>query len=423
MRLIFLHQYFHPEIAGSAIRFTELALGLTEEGFKIDVYTGFPKISGFSTSHFQKINTLTIHRLPQTRLDKNKSYGRVVNGITFFVFAFWKLLGTEAQTPIFIGSDPPFLCFLGWSLKRLKGQKYILQISDLYPDIATELGYLKKEGLFHKLWRKINEISFREAEAIVTLGSLMRNRILNYLPVEEAWKVQVIENWESETIKPLPKTENPFAKQHELVHKTVVLYSGNMGLTHGLNSLLEAAQRLKHEPGILFLMIGGGKERARLQVFAEKENLTNILFLPYQNQEMLPYSLTAGDISFISMKHGTEGTLVPGKLYTALAAGSAILGMASAETEVARIVSDSRCGIVVDSENVEQIAQAILNLHRDQMCLREFQKNARLAFDAHYTKTRALQEYKSLFQTVLGHISSEPSDSLEEKYVFESKKN
>ena len=121
-------------------------------------------------------------------------------------------------------------------------------------------------------------------------------------------------------------------------------------------------------------------------------------FLPYQPAETTPFSLACGDMAVISMKHGTEGLCVPSKLHTALASGTAILGIVPRETEVAQLIARHHCGIWVDPGKPEEIAKAILRLHQDQDLLREFQCNARQCFEDQFTKEHALREYATLFQ-------------------------
>lgn len=404
MRLVFIHQYFSPEVAGSAIRLTELAFGLAELGIAIDVYTGFPSYEGKQAAPQKETHgTLTIHRLGKTRFDRKSAFGRILNGLTFFFSAFWKLNQTPKDALLFIGSDPPFLILLGWLMKRWRGQHYVLHIADLYPDIAVALGFLKRDGFLDRLLKGVNRLSFRRAERIVTLGRTMREKIISYLTDETASKAAVIENWENgDWIRPRAKRDNWFAKEHGLLEKTTVLYSGNFGLAHDLESVMEAARLLKSEPEILFLFIGGGGKKEFLINYSQKNGLANVLFLPYQPVENLPYSLTAGDIALVSMQKGTEGFFVPGKLYTALASGLALLGISPPNTETAELIEHEDCGLTVPPEAPKEIAAAILKLHRNSTLLSRYQHNARKTFEQHFTKERAIHQYEELFCSVTG---------------------
>ncbi|MBI4372820.1 MAG: glycosyltransferase family 4 protein [Candidatus Omnitrophica bacterium] len=402
MRFVFLHQYFAPEAAGSAVRLTELAFGLARAGVSIDVYTGLPSYEGKQAAPKAETHgLLTIYRLGKTRFNRKKSYGRILNGLTFFLSALWKLIHTSKDAFLFIGSDPPFLPFLGYLMKRWRNQRYVLHVADLYPEIAVALGIFKPRGFPHRLLNLTNRLSFYHAEAIVTLGEAMREKICSYLPEDMHAKVTVIENWEDgERIRPLNKPDNWFVTKHDLFEKTVVLYSGNLGLAHNLESLIEAAFLLRDEKKIQFLLIGEGAKKASLVAYAKRHTLPNILFLPYQPADHLPYSLTAGDIAVVSMQKGSEGLFVPGKLYTALACGQAILGMSPPNTEIADLIERENCGIVVAPDAPAEIAKVILKLHQHDTLLWHFQKNAREAFEKSFTKERAIRQYEKLFSSV-----------------------
>lgn len=286
-------------------------------------------------------------------------------------------------------------------MNKLRKQKYILRVADLYPQIAVALGYLKQGNLIDRTWLWANRLSYKRAEKIITLGDGMRRRILEDLGNIEESKVSVIHNWENEDlIRPLPKEDNWFAKKYGLLNKTVLLYSGNMGVAHDLLHIMEAACRLRDEKEICFLFLGDGKQRHHLMQLANKHQLDNVLFLPYQPRDYLPYSLTAGDIGLISMKSGTEGLCMPGKFYSALASGSAVLAVVPQQSEIAEMIQRFQYGLCVEPSRPEEIANAILKLHKNPTLLKMLQRNARSCFEKYFTKERAMNEHLQLLQSV-----------------------
>ena len=414
MKVIFLHQYFYPEVAGAAIRLTELAVGLRQKGFDITVLTGSPNYEAKRNApRKERYRGLTIERLPKIRLNKNSRLGRALSALSYFFAAFVKLLFADRKAILVIGTDPPFLPLLGWLMNRIRSQSFIILTFDIYPDIAVQLGHLRKGTWIIRLWEVLNSISFSKAKAIVTLGEQMRQALLEKLPkTENGSNLMVIPTWEDgEWIRPLLKTENWFCQKYDLVEKTVVLYSGNIGLAHDLVSVIEAAELLQDHRDLFFLLIGDGAQRNTLVQLATQKKLRNIRFLPYQPMETIPYSLTAGDIDVISMRPGTEGLCVPSKFQTALAAGAAILGIVPAETEVAEAIARYDLGIQVQPGKPREIAEAILKLHQNQNLLNQLKRNARQCFEAHFTKECALQKYVQLLQ----QIDSDPT----KPFVFE----
>jgi glycosyltransferase involved in cell wall biosynthesis len=169
---------------------------------------------------------------------------------------------------------------------------------------------------------------------------------------------------------------------------------------------VDAAEYLRNEKDVLFVFIGEGGQQSFLEESSRTRNLHNILFLPYQRPEDLPYSLTSGDIALIAMKPGTQGLCVPGKVYSAMAAGSAILGLVPKDSEIADLIDLYQCGIRVEPEQPVPLAHAILTLHRNRDLLKTCQKNARRSFEMHFTKDRAMDEYESLFHSL--HANASP---------------
>ena len=401
MNITILHQYFYPDVAGAALRLTELAASLAQEGLETTAVTSFPMNTGNQKVPNTEIyKGIRIHRLRRRAFNKNRSVGRALNAVSFFIAAFFKILATERNSILLVGSDPPFLPLIGWLMKKLRGQTYMVLVFDIYPDLAIQFGYLKSNTLVVRAWEYLNTLSLSEAKTIITLGKYMKETLLKKLKhPEELSKIQVMPTWEDgHLIRPIQKKENRFCQEHQLLNQTIVLYSGNMGKVHELTSLIETAELLKREAEILFVLIGDGAQQSELVKLVLKKQLKNVRFFPYQTAEMAPHSLTSGDIAVVSMKKEAKNLCVPSKLYTALASGQAILGIFPKDTEIAELIDREDCGIRVDPDSPAQIAKAILALHQDQSLLAKYQKNARRVFESNFTKEQILRDYINLFQ-------------------------
>jgi glycosyltransferase involved in cell wall biosynthesis len=208
-------------------------------------------------------------------------------------------------------------------------------------------------------------------------------------------KVRVIHNWEDEEfITPVPKSENPFSREHGLDDQFTVLYSGNIAEFHDLETLVGAAAELDGEE-VQFLIIGEGDNKERIVELAERHGLRGdtVEFLPYQPWERLPYSLTAGDVSVVAVKEGFEGVVVSSKLYTAMAAGRPVLTIANANDDEARIVDRFDAGVHVEQGATEEVAAAIRRWKRDPEFRDRQGRNARTAFEEHFVKDAAVDRY------------------------------
>jgi glycosyltransferase involved in cell wall biosynthesis len=173
-----------------------------------------------------------------------------------------------------------------------------------------------------------------------------------------------------------------------------------MGLFHDVETLIEAARRVQDHPEILFLFIGGGGKQDALVESVKKWRLGNVQVLPYQPREDLPYTLTCGDLSAVTLARGMEGLSVPAKLYTALAAGQAILAVMGEGSDVAEIIRECRCGVRIDQGDAEGLVKALLRCLQEPLLLAEMKANARRCLEEHFTLGHAVQQYHEIFSRI-----------------------
>lgn len=407
-KITILSQYFYPEVASTGQLMTELALGLKERGCDVHIITGQP-------SYYKKeklpaeedYRGVSIRRVWCAGLDKNKKIGRAMNSIAFFISSFFAV-SFSRKVPLLIVSNPPFLPLIGTLLKTIRGQKYIFLVHDVYPEIAVKLGYLSENGLVTKMWERINRAIYSKADFIIVLGEYMEKEVRKKL--KDSGKTQVIHNWaDGKYFVPFNKEDNEFCKEYDLVDKLVILYAGNMGLFHDLETIIMTANKLKNDKTIKFVFIGGGGKKQKLMNIARELDLKNILFFPYmasrhptsnnKNSEH-PYPLLCGDISVVSLEKGIGGLAVPNKLYTSLAAGQAILGLVGEKSEIADVIKKYNCGFRVDQGNVEGLVKILERLYDDQKLLNEMKGNARKCFEENFEKAMAIDRYFGIVREI-----------------------
>jgi glycosyltransferase involved in cell wall biosynthesis len=398
-KITILSQYFYPDVASTGQLMTELALGLKERGCDVRVITG--QLSYYKKGKLpagEDYGGVSIKRVWHTRWDKNKKIGRALNSITFFIFSFFAV-SFSRNVPLLIVSNPPFLPLVGTLLKAFRGQKYIFLVHDVYPEIAVKLDYLSERGLITRLWKWANKAIYARADFIVVLGEYMEKEVRKKL--RDTGKTQVIHNWaDKDFIVPIKKEENSFCKKYGLENKLTVLYSGNIGLSHDLETVILAANGLRDNMDIIFVFIGEGGKKAKLVKMAEDFKLENILFLPYQPQENLPESLTCGDIAVVSLKKGIEGLGVPSKLYTYLAAGQAIAGIVGEKSEITDMIKKCNCGFRVNQGDFEGLIKLLKRLYGDQKLLNETKGNARKCFEENFDKEMAVDKYFEIVREI-----------------------
>lgn len=408
--LLVLCQLFYPELVSTGQTLTELCEELAEMGADIEVICAPPTIIDRKSNVPKLIEykNIRIRRVWGTRFPKLNLLGRTINQVTFALSVFVYLLFDPSRRPILVLTNPPFLAWSCAVLRSLKvGKPYIYLIFDVYPDTAIKLGVIRENGLISKLWTLANRFTFKHAEEIVVIGRCMRDIISEQTGMSE--KIRTIHVWaDDRLIKPIPKGENPYVKKWGLKGKFVVSYSGNMGRFHDMEAIMEAAKILKDHKDIIFMFIGEGHKKQWAVEFARRWRLGNCQFHSYVDREDLPFSLSCADVGLVSLLRGQEGLSVPSKTYGLMAAGVPVIAVMSSQSEIARMLTEEGCGIVVEPGNAERLAEAILNLYNDRQKLALMGKNARRAIDNKYNLHSAAEAYYELIQdlnakyTVLG---------------------
>lgn len=401
-RVVLLTQFFYPEKAAVAQFMTELARQLHIRGLEITVLTSN------ATYHRdgrlparETIDGVDVRRLWGTRFDKRNLAGRICNLVTFITAAIVHMLFTKSRPALLFISNAPLLGIVGRVARLLRGQKYICLIQDVYPDLAVTLGLFGDRSVARRVWDGVNRRVYSSAESVIVLGNRMRDVVSRNLRSSD--RMHVIPDWaDGDAIRPLPKDENWFAREYDLLDRIVVLYSGNHGLAHDLETLIEAADRLREDVRFLFLFIGEGGKKAKLLEMVEERELGNVRFLPYQPIENLPFTLTCGDISVVTMEEGVEGLVIPSKIYGALAAGQAILALVGERTEVGDIVSENACGCRVRPKDIDGMVGALLQLAADDKTLAGMKQGARAGYENNYRKDIAMERYYTLIANNLG---------------------
>jgi len=401
---VLVTEYFHPDTASTGQLMTELAVGLQERGLDMTVYTGQPNYhSGDNDRQPQSMTYkgVTVKRIGAPQVRQSSLIRRGCNWLLFTVWMSLTLLVSRPRRErelIFV-SNPPFLPLAMWMVCRLRNWEYTHIVYDLYPDTTVEMGYFTRGGLVDRFWSALNSRMFKDAKHIVALGPAMRDRISGNCGADfDTSKVAIIHNWaDDEFITPREKSSNWFAQEHDLVDAFAILYSGNIGEHHDLETLVEATATLETDEASV-LIIGEGEKKDDIVALAEERGLvgSQIEFLPYQPLDDLPYSLTAGDISVVTVQEGMEGICVSSKLYTALAAGTPVLVISSPTDDEARIVNTFDVGLNAQQGDYEEVAEAIKTWITNPELFERQRKNARDVFEAHFTKDHSIDRYHTL---------------------------
>jgi len=318
-------------------------------------------VTGILEPTYAKLND-KVKVVYKTAYKRNKSYFRILTWLLFFVetycyFFFRKHVeGEEAL----IVTNPPILPFLGSNFFPKRKIKFNVLVYDIYPDALSNFNYLKKTSLIFKYWDQKNRTSYKNAERIITISSVMKEVICRNIDEQ---KVEIIYPWvDTSFIRPIQKEKNWFIEKNNLSTKKVILYSGNMGETHDLLTPLKVAKELSEtHKNFHFLFIGDGVQKKRLMDYTIEHNVKNVTFLPYQDASVLPFSFAAADFSIVSLGTGAEGLSVPSKTFYSLAAGAAIIAISEKGSEIEQLISKNNCGISIEPNKVNLMKEFLIN--------------------------------------------------------------
>jgi glycosyltransferase involved in cell wall biosynthesis len=339
------------------------------EGAEIELVTGIVEPNYASLDPRIKVRYFN-------RYDNTSTFKRMFTWSLFTFYSFFYILFRSRKKELILITTPPFIVFLGLFFKKVRNQNYHLIIWDLYPDVLVNFGVLKKTSFVLRIWERLNRSCFNNASTLYTLGKHLSDAIQKYTTN----KPIIIPNWvNADFVKPVIRDENTFAKHYNLNDKLVVMYSGNLGLTHDIESIVYTANLLKFNSSIQFVIIGDGAKKAKIEAYIKSEALSNVLLLPYQSKEILPFSLTAADVGIVTLSQGAETISVPSKTYYTLAAGSAIVAIAAEASELGVLVNRYNCGRVFENSPAEKIAEFILYLSENKVELDLLKRNARSA--------------------------------------------
>ena len=338
-RIILINQVAGPMFVDIANRYVQL-------GYEVRLLTGQLKEVGNKIDLAVKLNKCVKYR-------RNNHLSRIVSWVRFTVQAWYLLQKMNLDSEVMLVSNPPLVPLLSYYFRNKSNLHFRILIYDIYPNILTYSGFLSENTYLYRWWAKTNIESFIWADRLFTISNGMRDVLSEYAPAQR-W--EVIYPWVDHSfIKPLPKKDNWFIKKHHLEDKIIVEYSGNMGTTHNLTTIIKVAEELRDNNKYHFVFIGDGIEKQKLIDYSVTQKLRNTLFLPWLEEEDLPFSIPAGDLGIVSLVDDASNLSIPSKSFYQMAAGNAIICIADIKSELAKIVLENKCGKVFSQSATEDI--------------------------------------------------------------------
>ncbi len=388
---------------------TELAEGLVRRGHEVRVVTGMPNYperriyQGYQNKLYltEERNGVMIQRsyiwvhgpkpglLDRLLLDSSFMMTSIVQA-----FNGWR-------PDIIFATVPPLLVSVPVSIYAgVRRCPVILNIQDIVSEAALRVKLVNPDGIVIKTAKFVEQFTYEKVNRISVIADGFVDKLVELgIPKD---KIVCIPNWvDTNFIKPLSKTNNSFRIKYQLQDQFVVLYSGNIALTQGLETVIKAAKLLQSIPEISFVIAGEQEALQQLEKACQEYQTENVLLIPLEPREKLPEMLAAADVGLVVQKKRVTVFNLPSKIPVLLASGCAIVGSVPDTGTAKDVILKSGGGIVVPPEDPESLAQAITELHKNPEQLKTLGKSGRKYAEENYSIEQALDQYEQLFTQVL----------------------
>jgi glycosyltransferase involved in cell wall biosynthesis len=296
-------------------------------------------------------------------------------------------------------STPPLLAAMALLPQLFQSARLVYWAMDVYPDLLVALGALREDSVPARLLGAVAELIARRADTIVALDDAMRARLVAAGAAQE--KIAVIDNWvDGDAIRPLHGEPNALRRELGLDGRFTVSYSGNMGLGHDFDTLVDAMQLLERDE-VSWLFIGNGPKRRSLEAEVRRRNLRRVRFLDYRRADELPLSMTAADASIVTVQENVAGLVAPSKLYAILAAGLPVVYIGPAQGRSAELVKEG-VGVAANNRDAATLAAGVRTLMREPTLRRDMGARARRVFDERFSRGAALARHCALIEGTAG---------------------
>ncbi|HBE9119048.1 glycosyltransferase family 4 protein [Citrobacter braakii] len=371
MHILFLTDNFPPEGNAPATRTYEHAICWVKKGHNVTVITCAPNFPEGKLFEGYKNKFYDISNMDGIRVVRVKTYitanegfaRRILDYLSFMVSSFIAGL-FQKKIDVVVATSPQFFCACsGWALSFFRQKKFVFELRDIWPASITAVGAMKNNVIIRML-EKIEMFLYRKADSIISVTHSFKDELVERGIDSE--KIEVVLNGvDLDKYKPAIQKDASLAQRYNLNNKFVAGYVGTHGMAHGLENIVAVAEKLKHHDNICFIFAGGGATRKKIVDLVNEKRLHNVILIDRQPKEMMPRIWSLCDVSLVPLVNNSLfSTVIPSKIFECMAMGIPTI-MSVPEGEATEIIRNTNSGITVDCEDVEQIANAIIQLSSD----------------------------------------------------------
>ncbi len=378
--ILIVADVYPPEVSSAAHLMKELAEGLKKRGHNIWVATTYPKYylpEELKSKIFERftdeggIKVIRVKTLPQ------KKVNFIIRGIsqllmpTLFFFGIKKFI-KEKLDVVIVYSPPIPLALIGSKIKKRYGAKFILNLQDIFPQNAIDLGVLK--GWKHKpavwLFEWIEKKVYKAADKITFHSDGGHKFLVDKKRVPEE-KIITLHNWvDLEPFKNLTKNIS-FRDKFGLNGKFVFVFGGIMGPAQGLEFMVKVAKNVSDLKDLVFLLVGDGSEKPKIEELINKYSLSNVIIKPFVSKEEYPYLAKDSDVGLVCLSSNNKTSFVPGKILGYMAAGKPIVAFLNKESDGFGVLEKAKCGYATKSDDLKEAEKITRKIYGEKNKLKE----------------------------------------------------
>lgn len=405
MKILFISHYFPPEVNAPANRTFEHARRWVADGHAVTVITGVPNhpkgqiFPGYENRWIQE-ETCDGIRVIRTWMYLGASESALTRSLNYVLFAFTVLAAAlRAGTPdVVVATTPQFFSGVaGAIVSRMKRRPFVLEVRDLWPDSIVQLLPLRSR-LLTRFLEMIEKLLYRTADGIVVNSRAFIDHIATFgIPKR---RISLVYNGIDPALFHVGDRDVELLREHGLEGRFLVAYIGTLGMAHGLTTVLEAAERVRDLEDVLFLLIGDGADRSRLEEELAERGLTNVRLLGLRPRAEIPRWIATIDVSLVLLRDlPVLETVVPSKIFETLAEARPVI--LAARGEIRRMVEEAKAGFVIDPESPSQLADAVRLVRANPDEARTRARNGREWVHASFQRDELARKMASFLEEVV----------------------
>lgn len=417
MRILYVSQYFPPEIGAPAVRVHDLARMWVQQGHDVTVLTGFPNhpTGVLNPAYRKKFRRLTIReqmdginvvRSWLMPLPNRKPAERILNYSSFCVSAALRGLFLK-KFDVVIATSPQLLVGLsGWMISRLRGAKFVFEVRDLWPESLLATGTSDQNSLMYRSLLQISTRLYRAADHIVVVTPAFKKHLEANFGCNPA-KISVIPN--GVDLEWFEQARSNYVRPRK--EKFIVSFIGTIGHAHGVDVVLRAAEILRQShPEILFRIIGEGAERANIEASIKQQGICNVEIRPQQPRVDVPSMIWNSDACLVLLKRSDVfKTVIPTKMLEFMACGRPII--LGVEGQALEVLEEANAGIAIPPEDAGALATAVLTLHANPSFAAACGNNGKAYIEENMSRQSTAGEYERVLAKLLDSAPAIPVET------------